>query len=860
MPRILHADSISGGIRQNERNDFQNLEPISEAHRTSFFRRSGKWPCEAIFGLTLAVTPAIASGIITSGCSHQQEQKQVTANVGQTDSDGTATFNINNWEFNINVYDSTTLNPIPNLAVIFTANEGNGDYLILDPNNAYLPTLGGASGVQVGQTSKLLHEVGQTSKSLHELESLPGDRNVLLDPPSSPLCGLSIGGDAWQDIIINYLLPTFFTLNQSSVKLSDLDNVMTQIADVTSGEVGGEVAGKAVVAALPFAGVSQAATKAADTFLGEVGVVLLALQACADSQTLAYGNYYRSLCYTQDSTFSIYTLQGIKQIEDITNAIPGLNYLIGVKTPFFVIVPDISTPNPSYAIFNAQTYIPSGDSSNPWITFYDIAKTDSYQVDSVNMDLPPLLVDEYVPDSGTLEMALNACSNLNPTYTISAPLSPYHIVPDPQLPYEQATSDPISVTGKDDYGVVFYLQKPDKFAKICPNGYQTYYKPASGTINDMGGAHHELAVACSAPDGYTILGIDGGIDASSKDAGVFDANAVVDVRADSLDASPSYSCWYRLYQSAGKFYSAEQTHDGGYILVGVGPIIKTDPQGNEIWSYSVKISDSLEPVYGILETNDGSFVAFGDAGLTKLDQNGTLIWNNPIGGCMSMAGLADGSYVVETIAVDGHLLHKISQDGGEVWKQSLWPDSSGMHTLNSHILTIEDGIIIIGSYANQATLRKTDLSGNTLWTKTYDLGLFDSITKLSDGGFAIGGIGSSADGSSGDVLVNLSSNGDVRWEKPADGPYSLFVTKDNDFVLTDSRSIFTYDPNGTLIREVNALAVDISCDLLGGPSLSFIYSIRQTTDEGLILAGQGVSSGSDVGILIKLPSNNLVIP
>ena len=121
--------------------------------------------------------------------------------------------------------------------------------------------------------------------------------------------------------------------------------------------------------------------------------------------------------------------------------------------------------------------------------------------------------------------------------------------------------------------------------------------------------------------------------------------------------------------------SAQQTTDGGYIIVGTttpGPgvsgsgssdiyVIKTDDNGNEMWSQTLG-GEHEEVGQSIQQTSDGGYVIAGyqrlsgrswltDVYLSKTDGTGNEVWSRTFGGedidkGESVQQTIDGGYIV----------------------------------------------------------------------------------------------------------------------------------------------------------------------------------------------------------------------
>ncbi len=110
--------------------------------------------------------------------------------------------------------------------------------------------------------------------------------------------------------------------------------------------------------------------------------------------------------------------------------------------------------------------------------------------------------------------------------------------------------------------------------------------------------------------------------------------------------------WSKIYGSGGSVAnSVIQTLDGGYIIAGntwlYGDgdsdfwVLKTDSKGNEQWHKTYGGSDSDE-ANSIIQTSDGGYIIAGytssygagdlDCWVVKIDSNGNMQWHNSFGG------------------------------------------------------------------------------------------------------------------------------------------------------------------------------------------------------------------------------------
>jgi hypothetical protein len=202
--------------------------------------------------------------------------------------------------------------------------------------------------------------------------------------------------------------------------------------------------------------------------------------------------------------------------------------------------------------------------------------------------------------------------------------------------------------------------------------------------------------------------------------------------------------------------------------------------------------------YSILQTNDGGYVITGSliadsllntqsVFLMKTDSNGDTLWTKAY-----EEGISQGFCVQQTT------------DGGYVISGSISHDS---------LVNIPMGYLI-----------KTDLNGDTLWTKMYsEFESLLSVQQTTDGGYIISGGGSNALF----VFSKTDSNGDTLWIKNYGG-YSVQQTTDGGYIIADSSLIKT-DLNGDTLWSKSYR------DGAGG------YSLQQTTDGGYIITGTTTS-------------------
>lgn len=206
--------------------------------------------------------------------------------------------------------------------------------------------------------------------------------------------------------------------------------------------------------------------------------------------------------------------------------------------------------------------------------------------------------------------------------------------------------------------------------------------------------------------------------------------------------------WRRTYGGFGSDRSmcVRQTTDGGFIVAGATGsfgagsgdmyVVRTDAMGEPVWSHAYG-SMGVEWSVGCRELSDGFIIA----GNTSLGAN--------------------GAYDMVLIRTD--------MDGEPIWERHY--GNSDWDLCNS-IDTVPGGFVLGGiTYGAGATvgagyLVRTDLSGDTVWTRIMDDTLRTEITSVSrtiDQGTIVAGVRATEDGSSDAFIAKWAGTGDQEW-------------------------------------------------------------------------------------------------
>ena len=230
-----------------------------------------------------------------------------------------------------------------------------------------------------------------------------------------------------------------------------------------------------------------------------------------------------------------------------------------------------------------------------------------------------------------------------------------------------------------------------------------------------------------------------------------------DVSLIKTDASGNIM-WTQIYGGAiglsDKGYSVRQTTDGGYVISGTTEtygaggddvyVIKTNSSGIILWTRTIGTSGTTEAGREIQQTSDGGYIVAGytdglgagfyDVYLIKLDNTGVVTWSKTYGGSSY-----DFVYTVQQTSDNGYILGGTTDSyGAGSWDSYLlktdvngvlqWSKAyglSGEDRVQAARQTSDGGYILcgrsnsFGSGGYDATLQKTDASGNLQWTKGY---------------------------------------------------------------------------------------------------------------------------------------------
>ena len=373
-----------------------------------------------------------------------------------------------------------------------------------------------------------------------------------------------------------------------------------------------------------------------------------------------------------------------------------------------------------------------------------------------------------------------------------------------------------------------------------------------------------------------------------------------------LTLNPAVKTWKRNFGWGGWDYAryVVQTKDEGYALIGDTEswreddwedvyVVKTDEYGDEIWNKTFGEPGS-ERDWGcsIQQTHDGGFILVGmkgslfgtwmDLWMIKVDSYGNKEWDH----CFLEKDFEWGNHVIQIddggYVVIGRRERTIEADS-DAWLirtdelgNTLWMNTFGGHDWDNGycvIQTNDNGFMItgytcsFGSGSRDLWLIKTNENGEELWNKTYggverDTGA--SVLQTKDGGYII--TGSTESFGAGDLdlwLIKTDEKGNIKLNQTFGGAgydsgRSIHNTFDGGYILTGVLNGHYRDEDSDMLLIKTDEDGHIQWNkIIGGNKYDDGKSVQTTKDGGYIIAGEtwSYSAGSGDVWLVKTDEN-----
>jgi hypothetical protein len=286
--------------------------------------------------------------------------------------------------------------------------------------------------------------------------------------------------------------------------------------------------------------------------------------------------------------------------------------------------------------------------------------------------------------------------------------------------------------------------------------------------------------------------------------------------------------WTRNYGTTAfneKGTCIKETSDKGFVIsfwdsnLQTG-FLKIDSLGNEVFwkKYNIYNNGYTNYFTNCNVLNDGGFIA---CGIAQVFINGTTTATHGI--IMRTDSLGDSLWVKKFIGTNAAEFYETQQTN--------------------------DGNIIIGGIANVLAIGnwggyilKLNLSGDTIWTKAYQLSEtsnINSIHQCADGGYiAIGSIFNNVGTSNlnqNAYMVKLGANGNIQWTKEFgdpiedEGGYYVRQTFDGGYIITGvyepgvNLYLVKTDSLGNLTTSINEINNNLNYSIYPNPTQNNLY-------------------------------------
>ena len=341
-------------------------------------------------------------------------------------------------------------------------------------------------------------------------------------------------------------------------------------------------------------------------------------------------------------------------------------------------------------------------------------------------------------------------------------------------------------------------------------------------------------------------------------------------------AQPPHLKWMNYYVEGynSGARSVQQTAEGGFILTGVtvpygssnGPLylVKTDIYGDTLWTrtfgeglanngYEVKQTD--DEGYIVVGTTVPAGEVWSDIYLVRTDENGDSLWTRNYGGDESDFGVSVDQTLDSGFIITGNVnpdystcyiyLMKTDVNGDTVWTKT-FTDSWGQ---GRSVLQLPDGNYIVagarGVMFTKVFLMKVDENGNTIWLRTYG-GYYNDgahcVKRTRDGGFIIVGYTRSYGAGDCDVyLIKTDAEGDTLWTQTYGGEdydvgFCVDQTLEGGYIIAGHTESYGAGNDDVYLIRTDSLGDTLWTCTYGFESADFGYSVIQTTEGEFVAA------------------------
>lgn len=346
------------------------------------------------------------------------------------------------------------------------------------------------------------------------------------------------------------------------------------------------------------------------------------------------------------------------------------------------------------------------------------------------------------------------------------------------------------------------------------------------------------------------------------------------------------SKFYVVYGGPGDDigYEIKQCLDGNYILVGSSSssgngqtdvyLLKIDSMGRKMWERYIGGAGS-EVGRSIEELPDSGFVitgftsSYGNGGydlyIFRTDKIGNVLWQRTVGGNDWDFGYGSALTGSNEIMAAGCtysngnqdvLLVKMDTSGNTIWEKRY----GGQQEDAANTIYSPDGINFFlagitksgGEINGDIYLIKTDLNGDTLFTKTYghnSLDYANDVVTDTSGNILLASAITYSNGNKDAAIIKTNSVGTQIWEKSygltPENKEIFNIIRSANPILGEEVAIFSANETPGYNKDAKTIYINSGGDFFGGqfsgsfgfPQDDEIFSISACKDEGYISCG-----------------------
>jgi len=369
-----------------------------------------------------------------------------------------------------------------------------------------------------------------------------------------------------------------------------------------------------------------------------------------------------------------------------------------------------------------------------------------------------------------------------------------------------------------------------------------------------------------------------------------------------FNTAPPVGTTFSVFQSPSNTQQGryvQQTFDHGYICVGsTGTdasqyhmwVAKFSETGTQIWA-RIYGGAAEDEGHCIKQIADGGYIAVGttssyghgntDVWLVRMNSDGDTLWTKTFGGTgydegWSVLQTANNEFVIvgQTYSFGNDrqmYIIKTNSLGQEIWHQTYGgPYYDGMFALTE---TSDHGYAASGwkfDAAGNSTwwLLKVNSSGTYLWDRTYstgNLGSSYSLCQLTNGDFALTGIGYNTLGVAKLFIIRTDGSGNQLWSRQyggigADFGNCVIKTADGGLAVSGMTQSYGAGGNDAWLLKVSSNGDSLWSRTFGSSGDEVGVNLQQTYDGGYVILGNASATGgsnSNIWLLKTDPNGNV---